>query len=70
MQNFKYDPKQKKHVRVGVDEFPLCTEVTLEYFEERFMPRMQRFMSKSLARKLSPSFIWTEIMSVIKGSLH
>lgn len=34
------------------------------------MPRMQRFMSKSLAKKLSPTFIWSEIMSVIKGSLR
>ena len=41
----------------------------MEIFEEKFMPRMQRFMSKSLSRKLSPTFIWTEIMSVIKGSI-
>ena len=27
-------------------------------------------MSKSLSKKLSPTFIWTEIMSLIKGSLH
>ena len=70
MKNYNYDQKQKKHVRVGVEEFPLCQEVTLELFEEKFMPRMVRFMSKSLARRLSPTFIWTEIMSVIKGSLH
>ena len=47
----------------------MCEEVTLEIFEERFMPRIQRFMSKSLAKKLSPTFIWSEIMSVIKGGL-
>ena len=27
-------------------------------------------MSKALLKKLSPTFIWTEIMSCIKGSLH
>lgn len=27
-------------------------------------------MTKSLMKKLSPTFLWTEIMSVIKGSLH
>jgi hypothetical protein len=27
-------------------------------------------MSKSLERKLSPSFLWGEFMSVIKGSLY
>ena len=47
----------------------MCEEVTLEIFEERFMPRIQSFMSKSLAKKLSPTFIWSEIMSVIKGGL-
>ena len=44
--------------------------MTLELFEERFMPRMQRFMSKSLSKKLSPTFIWSEIMSIIKGSIR
>ena len=39
-------------------------------FEDRFMPRMQRFMSKSLAKKLSPAFIWSEIMSIIKGGIE
>jgi len=48
----------------------MCEEVTLEIFEDRFMPRMQRFMSKSLAKKLSSTFIWTEIMSVIKGGIN
>ena len=33
------------------------------------MNRFISFMSKSLARKISPTFIWTEIMSVIKGSV-
>mmetsp|Transcript_18088 Transcript_18088/g.22615 ORF Transcript_18088/g.22615 Transcript_18088/m.22615 type:complete len:153 (+) Transcript_18088:833-1291(+) len=53
-----------------IQDFPLCQEVTLEIFEERFMPRMQRFMSKSLSKKLSPSFIWSEIMSIIKGRIR
>ena len=47
----------------------MCQEVTLEMFEEQFMPKMQRFMTKSLSRRLSPTFIWTEIMSVIKGGI-
>lgn len=68
-ENYKFDEKKKRFLRKGVEEFPLCEEITLEIFEERFMPKMQRFMSKSLSRKLSPTFIWTEIMSVIKGSL-
>ena len=34
------------------------------------MPRMQRYMSKALTKRLSAIFLWTEIMSVIKGSLH
>ena len=54
---------------MNIDDMPLCQEVTFEIFEERFMNRYYKFMTKSLARKLSPSFIWTEIMSVIKGSL-
>ena len=69
---FIKDDKGKKKLRqrrACVDEFPLCQEITMEIFEEKFMPRMQRFMSKSLSRKLSPTFIWTEIMSVIKGSI-
>ena len=33
------------------------------------MNRHYRFMTKALAKKLSPSFLWTEIMSIIKGSI-
>ena len=39
-------------------------------FEEKFMTRMYIFMTKSLTKRLSATFLWTEIMSVIKGSLH
>ena len=39
-------------------------------FEQRFIHRFYRFMTKSLAKKMSPTFIWTEIMSVIKGSIN
>jgi hypothetical protein len=34
------------------------------------MPRMKRYMSNALTKRLSAIFLWTEIMSVIKGSLH
>lgn len=54
---------------LNIDEMPLCQEVTFDVFEQRFIPRYYKFMSKSLSRKLSPAFIWTEIMSVIKGGI-
>lgn len=49
---------------------PLCSEITFEVFEERFIKRFDRFMTKDLSKKLSPTFVWTEIMSVIKGSIY
>ena len=47
----------------------LSTEITFEIFEERFIKRWYRMMSKELSKKLSPAFLWTEIQSVIKGSI-
>jgi len=52
-----------------IDDFGLCQEITFEVFEDRFLGRFYRFMSKKLTRKLSPTFVWTEFMSVIKGSI-
>lgn len=40
MNNYKYDKGNKTWNRKAISEFPLCEEVTLELFEERFMPRM------------------------------
>ena len=53
-----------------VDNFPLCQEVTFEVFETRFIGRYYRFMTKKLSKKMSPTFLWTEFMSVIKGSIN
>ena len=50
-------------------EMKLSTEITFELFEERFVKRWYKMMSKTLSKKLSPAFLWTEIQSVIKGSI-
>ena len=47
----------------------LSTEITFEIFEEKFIKRWYKLMSKELSKKLSPAFLWTEIQSVIKGSI-
>lgn len=65
--NIPLTKRQIKQARI--DDFPLCTEVTFEIFEQRYIPRYFNMMSKNLLKKMSPSFIWTEIMSVIKGSI-
>ena len=48
----------------------LSTEITFEIFEGRFIKRWYKLMSKELSKKLSPAFLWTEIQSVIKGSIE
>jgi len=61
--------KSRKRLLADIDDFPMCQEVTFEVFEARFIKRYHRFMSKQALRKMSAIFIWTEIMSVIKGSI-
>ena len=67
------DKKRKREAiktgRVKIDSMQLSFEVTFEIFEERFIGRWYRYMSKGLSKKLSPSFIWTELQSIIKGSI-
>ena len=61
-------PRKQKRRLEKIDDFHLCTEVTFDVFEKRFIARYHRLMSGKLSKKMSPIFIWTEIMSVIKGS--
>lgn len=60
---------QTKNMQNQAIKFQLCQEVTSEVFEERFYGRYQQVMSSSLRKKLSPAFVWGEIMSVIKGGI-
>ena len=45
----------------------LCFEVTFDVFESKFYDRL---LSKKMIKRLSANLIWTEIYSVIKGSLN
>ena len=64
MNNNTYSKKPLFH-----GEMKLSTEITYELFEESFIKRWYRIMSKELSKKLAPAFLWTEIQSVIKGSI-
>jgi hypothetical protein len=43
-------------------------EVTFEVFKERFLCKWHTMMGAKMRKKLSEAFLWTEMMSVIKGS--
>jgi hypothetical protein len=57
-------PKKKKEVVEA--KMQLAFEVTFEIFEEKFYSRMA---NRRQFKKLSANTVWTEIYSVIKGSL-